>query len=99
VRFVALDACEGFRGLARTKLARQGRSLAFEKFKPSIPIAVMKASTRNRAAGNANIAKGRAKKVAGKALGKNRLRARGQVQEVAGKIQKEVGRGQKRDGY
>jgi uncharacterized protein YjbJ (UPF0337 family) len=59
----------------------------------------MKASTRNKAAGNANIAKGKSKKVAGKILGKRRLQAKGAAQEAVGRVQKAVGRSQKRDGY
>ena len=58
----------------------------------------MKASTRNKAAGNANIVKGDAKQLAGKALGKKLLQAKGRAQEIAGKIQKEVGRRQKAQG-
>jgi len=58
----------------------------------------MKTSTRNRAAGTANIVKGDAKQLAGKALGKKLLQAKGRAQEIAGKIQKEVGRRQKSEG-
>jgi uncharacterized protein YjbJ (UPF0337 family) len=58
----------------------------------------MKASTRNRAAGAANIVKGDAKQLAGKALGKKLLQVRGRAQELVGKIQKEVGKRQKQEG-
>ncbi len=58
----------------------------------------MKASTRNRAAGTINIVKGDTKQIAGKALGKRLLQARGRAQELVGKIQKEVGRRQKLEG-
>ena len=58
----------------------------------------MKASTRNNAAGNVNIVKGGAKKIAGRALGKNLLAARGRAQQLAGRIQKAIGKSQKRDG-
>ena len=58
----------------------------------------MKASTRNKATGTANIVKGDAKQLAGKALGKKLLQAKGRAQEIAGKIQKEVGRRQKSEG-
>lgn len=56
----------------------------------------MKASTRNTAAGNANIAKGGIKQAAGKVLGKKTLQAEGRAQKMGGKIQKEVGKSQKR---
>jgi uncharacterized protein YjbJ (UPF0337 family) len=59
----------------------------------------MKASTRNTAAGNANIAKGSAKQAAGKVLGKRRLQAKGVAQKTVGQIQKAVGKRQKREGY
>ena len=58
----------------------------------------MKPSTRNSAAGTANIVKGEAKQLAGKVLGKKNLQARGKAQEMAGNIQKEVGKRQKREG-
>lgn len=58
----------------------------------------MKASTRTTASGNANIVKGNAKKIAGKALGKKLLQARGQAQAIIGKLQKEAGKQQKRNG-
>jgi uncharacterized protein YjbJ (UPF0337 family) len=58
----------------------------------------MKTSTRNRATGTANIVKGDAKQLAGKVLGKKLLQARGRAQELVGKIQKEVGKRQKREG-
>jgi uncharacterized protein YjbJ (UPF0337 family) len=58
----------------------------------------MKTSTRNAATGTANIVKGDAKQLAGKVLGKKLLQARGRAQELVGKIQKEVGKGQKREG-
>ena len=59
----------------------------------------MKASTRNQAAGTANIVKGEAKQIAGKVLGKKLLQAKGKAQEIVGQVQKEVGKSQKRDGY
>ncbi|MBC7367646.1 MAG: CsbD family protein [Undibacterium sp.] len=58
----------------------------------------MKVSTRNKAAGTANIVKGDAKQIAGKVLGKKILQAKGRAQEIAGKIQKAVGKSQQRDG-
>ncbi|MDP3072342.1 MAG: CsbD family protein [Opitutaceae bacterium] len=58
----------------------------------------MKPSTRNSAAGTANIVKGDAKQLAGKVLGKKTLQARGKAQEMVGKMQKEVGKRQKREG-
>ncbi|MCX6951062.1 MAG: CsbD family protein [Verrucomicrobia bacterium] len=58
----------------------------------------MKASTRNQAAGTANIVKGEIKQVAGKALGKKLLAAKGRAQELVGRIQKDVGKRQKRAG-
>lgn len=58
----------------------------------------MKASTRNKAAGTANIVKGDVKQAAGKVLGKSLLQARGRAQELVGKIQREVGKQQKRKG-
>jgi uncharacterized protein YjbJ (UPF0337 family) len=58
----------------------------------------MKASTRNLAAGNANIAKGGTKQAAGRVLGKRRLEAKGIAQKTVGRIQKAVGKSQKRDG-
>ncbi len=58
----------------------------------------MKPSTRNSAAGTANIVKGEAKQIAGKVLGKKLLQARGKAQEVVGKIQQEAGKRQKREG-
>jgi uncharacterized protein YjbJ (UPF0337 family) len=58
----------------------------------------MKASTRNKAAGNANIVKGDTKKVVGKVLGRKLLQAKGRAQELVGQIQKEVGRRQKLEG-
>ena len=58
----------------------------------------MKASTRNSAAGTANIVKGDAKQLTGRVLGKKLLETKGLVQELAGKIQREVGRQQKREG-
>jgi uncharacterized protein YjbJ (UPF0337 family) len=58
----------------------------------------LKPSTRNSAAGTANIVKGDAKQLAGKVLGKKLLQARGRAQELVGKIQKEVGKRQKREG-
>ena len=59
---------------------------------------ILKPSTRNSATGTANIVKGDAKQLAGKILGKKLLQARGKAQEMAGKIQKEVGQRQKREG-
>jgi uncharacterized protein YjbJ (UPF0337 family) len=58
----------------------------------------MKASTRSTASGNANIVKGGAKKVAGKALGKQLLQVRGRAQVILGKLQKEAGKRQKSEG-
>lgn len=58
----------------------------------------MKASTRNKAAGTANIVKGDSKKVVGKVLGRKLLQAKGRAQELVGQIQKEVGRRQKLEG-
>jgi uncharacterized protein YjbJ (UPF0337 family) len=58
----------------------------------------MKASTRNRAAGAVNIVKGDTKQLAGRALGKRLLQAKGRAQEIVGQIQKEVGRRQKLEG-
>ena len=58
----------------------------------------MKTSTRNRAAGTANIVKGEAKQLAGKVLGKKLLQARGRAQKLVGKIQTAVGKRQKNNG-
>ena len=58
----------------------------------------MKTSTRNRAAGTANIVKGEAKQLAGKVLGKKLLQARGRAQKLVGKIQTAVGKRQKNKG-
>ncbi|MDB6168701.1 MAG: hypothetical protein JWM88_1565 [Verrucomicrobia bacterium] len=58
----------------------------------------MKVSTRNKAAGNANIVKGDTKIAAGKFTRSGRLLAKGRAQKFAGKIQKSVGRRQKAQG-
>ena len=58
----------------------------------------MKASTTNKLNGSANIVKGEAKQLAGKALGKPSLQARGRGQEIVGKVQVEVGKRQKAKG-
>lgn len=58
----------------------------------------MKASTRNKAAGTANIVKGEAKQLAGKVLGKKLLESKGRAQEIIGKLQKAVGQQQKKAG-
>lgn len=58
----------------------------------------MKASTRNRTAGTVNILKGDAKAVAGKVTGNDLLRAKGQAQKLAGRIQQGVGALQKSEG-
>jgi len=65
----------------------------------SNPPKKMKVSTRNKAAGEANIIKGKTKAAAGKITRNPNLRARGRAQEVAGRIQKAVGASQKADGY
>ncbi len=62
------------------------------------PINEMKASTRNKTAGSAKIAKGKTKAIAGKATGKRLLQAKGRVQEAAGKVQKKIGSRQKAEG-
>lgn len=54
----------------------------------------MKASISNKLNGSANIVSGDAKQLAGKALGKPLLEARGRGQEIVGKIQVEVGKRQ-----
>lgn len=58
----------------------------------------MKASTRNQAAGIANIVKGDAKQLTGKVLGKKLLQAKGRAQELVGQLQKQIGKSQKRAG-
>lgn len=58
----------------------------------------MKASTRNIAAGDANIVKGKTKEITGKVVRSDNLQAKGVAQEVAGDIQKAVGRDQKSRG-
>ncbi len=58
----------------------------------------MKASTRNKAAGTANIVKGDTKAVVGKVMGNRLLQAKGRAQELIGKIQKSVGARQKSEG-
>jgi uncharacterized protein YjbJ (UPF0337 family) len=58
----------------------------------------MKASTTNKVNGGANIVKGEAKQLAGKALGKPALQARGRGQEAVGKVQVTVGQRQKAKG-
>jgi uncharacterized protein YjbJ (UPF0337 family) len=55
----------------------------------------MKASTRNKAAGAANIVKGDAKQVAGKVLGRKLLQAKGRAQELVGQLQEDVGKRQR----
>jgi len=58
----------------------------------------MKVSTRNKAAGTVNIAKGKTKAVAGKITGNRTLQAKGRAQEIGGKMQKAVGARQKSRG-
>jgi uncharacterized protein YjbJ (UPF0337 family) len=58
----------------------------------------MKASTTNKLNGGANIVKGGAKQVAGKALGNPSLQARGRGQEAVGKVQVKVGQRQRAKG-
>ena len=59
---------------------------------------IMKASTRSIATGNANVVKGDAKQLAGKALGKKLLQARGRAQKMMGRLQQKDGKQQRRDG-
>lgn len=58
----------------------------------------MKPSTENIVRGNGNVAVGKVKEVAGKAVNSPELKAKGQVQQVAGEVQKAVGHEQKRQG-
>lgn len=58
----------------------------------------MKVSTRNRAAGAANIVKGETKAAAGKASRNRLLQAKGKVQSAVGKIQRDVGKQQRAQG-
>ncbi|MDB6095377.1 MAG: CsbD-like [Verrucomicrobia bacterium] len=59
----------------------------------------MKPSTTNKARGTSNIVKGDVKQAAGKVSGNRNLQAKGQVQEIVGRIQRGVGKEQKKDGY
>lgn len=59
----------------------------------------MKASTRNTAAGDINIAKGKTKAVTGKLVRSPVLEAKGRAQTAVGRIQKSVGTRQKAEGY
>ncbi len=63
------------------------------------PSLKMKVSTRNKAAGEANIVKGKVKAVAGKITRNVGLQVRGRVQEAVGRVQKDVGQQQKTEGY
>lgn len=58
----------------------------------------MKASTVNKSRGAGNIAAGKTKQLAGKAVRSPRLQAKGAVQEVAGRVQRAVGKRQKARG-
>ena len=58
----------------------------------------MKASTRNKIAGNAKIVKGDAEQIAGKVLGKKLLQAKGRAETLLGKLQKQAGKRQKSEG-
>jgi uncharacterized protein YjbJ (UPF0337 family) len=58
----------------------------------------MKASTRNKAAGNANLVKGGTKTAVGKVTRNRLLQAKGQAQELIGRLQKNVGKRQKSEG-
>ncbi len=58
----------------------------------------MKVSTRNKAAGTANIIKGDTKVAAGKITRNRLLEAKGRAQKLVGKIQRSVGKRQKADG-
>lgn len=59
----------------------------------------MKASTINKARGAGNIASGETKQAVGKVVRSPSLRAKGGAQELAGRIQREVGKRQKAEGY
>ena len=50
----------------------------------------MKASPRKPATGTAKVVKGKAKQIAGKALGKKLMEVRGRARALVGKIQKAV---------
>jgi uncharacterized protein YjbJ (UPF0337 family) len=51
----------------------------------------MKSSTRDKAEGTANQAKGHIKEQAGKAVGNPNLRDEGRADQAAGKVQKKAG--------
>lgn len=59
---------------------------------------LMKTSTRTSLAGTANLAKGEAKVVTGKALGRRLLQAKGRAQKLIGRMQKQLAKDQKRNG-
>jgi uncharacterized protein YjbJ (UPF0337 family) len=58
----------------------------------------MKASTTTLTRGTGNVAVGKTKELAGKAVRSPTLRAKGTAQKVAGKIQRAVGKEQKARG-
>jgi uncharacterized protein YjbJ (UPF0337 family) len=55
----------------------------------------MKASSKNLGRGTANVAKGKTKEVAGKAVGNPKLLLKGKAQKEVGKVQRTVGKRQK----
>ncbi len=81
-----------------TPVGLVGQSLAHSQYSITPNPNHMKASTRNKAAGTANIVKGDAKVVVGKVMGNRLLQAKGRAQELIGKIQKNVGSRQKSEG-
>lgn len=54
----------------------------------------MKASTENKSRGAANIAKGKVKEIAGKAVRSPKLELKGKAQKEVGKVQRAVGKRQ-----
>jgi uncharacterized protein YjbJ (UPF0337 family) len=83
---------------AGTAVAVIGRSLMALATDSTTQPDYMKASTRNKNSGTANIVKGKTKAAAGKVTGNRTLQAKGRAQEFAGKVQRSVGARQKARG-
>jgi uncharacterized protein YjbJ (UPF0337 family) len=63
----------------------------------NVPI-LMKPSTTNITRGAGNIAAGKTKEIAGKAINRPKLTAKGKLQQAGGRIQKAVGKAQRSQG-
>ncbi len=58
----------------------------------------MKASTRNKTTGTANVVKGKTKEIAGKVFRSPKLELKGKAQKEVGKVQRNVAQRQKARG-